>query len=229
MFKHLSLALTQTLSPPMRAILWKVIGLTLLTLFLIGMGLHRVAGSFLTLVKWPWVQGALDILAGLGLFFGALFLIGSASAIIAGFFGDEIAQSVEAKHYAQDKQGVGMPLATSVLEGVKISLIALAINFIALLFFFTGIGVFMLFFANAYLLSREYFELAAMRHHSPQEAKALRRAQKGKVLFYGLPIAGLMLIPFVNLLTPVFGIALMVHCYKSVSKSSLSPTQKVSV
>ena len=36
----------------------------------------------------------------------------------------------------------------------------------------------MLFFANAYLLGREYFELAAMRFHPPDEAKAHAQAQR---------------------------------------------------
>ena len=37
-----------------------------------------------------------------------------------------------------------------------------------------------MFLANAYLLSREYFLLAAMRFRPPAEAKAMRRAHRGR-------------------------------------------------
>ena len=46
---------------------------------------------------------------------------------------------------------------------------------------FAGIGFLILFLANAYLLGREYFELAAMRFHPPEEAKAMRKRHAGYV------------------------------------------------
>ena len=39
-----------------------------------------------------------------------------------------------------------------------------------------GFGLVIMFLATAYLLSREYFLLAAMRFRPPDEAKAMRRA-----------------------------------------------------
>ncbi len=61
-----------------------------------------------------------------------------------------------------------MPLFRALIEGVKIALLALIVYALALPFIlFAGIGLLILFFANAYLLSREYFELAAMRFRPP--------------------------------------------------------------
>jgi CysZ protein len=68
--------------------------------------------------------------------------------------------------------------------------------------------------ANAYLLGREYFELAAGRFRSMPEAAQLRSEHRGTVLAAGAILAGMVVIPVVNLLTPIFGVALMVHLHK---------------
>ncbi|MFL5096610.1 MAG: cysteine biosynthesis protein CysZ, partial [Xanthobacteraceae bacterium] len=71
----------------------------------------------------------------------------------------------------------------------------------------------------AYLQSRQYFELAAMRFHPPAEAKGLRKAHQGTVFVAGMVIAGFVSIPIVNLATPLFGTALMVHLHKRLTGS----------
>ena len=101
---------------------------------------------------------------------------------------------------------------------MKTALLTIVVYVVALPFvFFAGLGLVILFLANAYLLSREYFELAAMRFRSPAEAKALRRAHRGQVFFAGLFIAAFVSIPIVNLATPLFAMALMVHLHKRVA------------
>ena len=68
----------------------------------------------------------------------------------------------------------------ALIEGVKFALLALVVYLCALPFvLFAGLGVIILFLANAYLLGREYFELAAMRFRPPDEAKAMRKSQRG--------------------------------------------------
>ena len=72
--------------------------------------------------------------------------------------------------------------------------------------------------ANAYLMGREYFELAAMRYRPVAEARALR-SEKGAYLFIaGLPIALFLTVPVLNLLTPLFGAAYMARIHKRVSR-----------
>ena len=84
-------------------------------------------------------------------------------------------------------------------------------------FLFAGIGAVLFFIAAAWLLGREYFELAAMRFHPVADAKALRRAHQGTVFTAGLFIAGFVSIPILNLATPLFGTALMVHMHKRLT------------
>ena len=93
----------------------------------------------------------------------------------------------------------------------------------ALLLFFVplvNIGVF--FAANAYLLGREYFELAAGRFRPIEEASRMRQENRGTVLLAGALLAGLVLVPVLNLLpTPLFGVALMVHVHKRLAGRAL--------
>ena len=73
-----------------------------------------------------------------------------------------------------------------------------------ILLFAPGVGLVAWLAANAYLLGREYFELAAMRFHSAAQARELRRRHAGFVFMYGAMIAVFVAIPLVNLLTPLF-------------------------
>jgi CysZ protein len=74
--------------------------------------------------------------------------------------------------------------------------------------------------ANAYLLSREYFEMVAMRHMPPDDAKILRRENGPAVFLAGLVPAVFSLVPVVNLLVPLFATSFFTHFFKSVRSSS---------
>jgi CysZ protein len=58
-----------------------------------------------------------------------------------------------------------------------------------------------------------------MRHHSVDEAKRLRKAHHRTVFVAGLFIAAFVSIPIVNLATPLFGTAMMVHIHKQVTRA----------
>jgi CysZ protein len=222
-------ALAQMFTPPFRAVLLKSIGLALLVLIVFGIGLHRLLGwlaglgeGYLEGVAGPglatplhallWV---LAIMAGFGLVAGAVFLMPTVTSFVASFFSDEIAAEVEHMHYPADPPGVPISLTRATIEGVKTGLLALLVYLIAMPFvLFAGLGFLIFFFANAYLLGREYFLLAAMRFHSVEEAKALRKLHHATIFTAGLFIAAFVSIPILNLATPLFGTAFMVHMYK---------------
>jgi CysZ protein len=225
-------ALEQMLTPPFRSVLLKSAGLAVLVLVLLGIVLDRVliwlagaGGQSLEatlgpVAHWPvailgWV---IAIALGLGLVAGVIFLMPAVTSLVAGFFSDEIADLVEREHYPTDPPGVALPLLRATIEGVKAALLALIIYLCAVPFLlFAGLGAVIFFLATAYVLGRQYFELAAMRFHPVVEAKALRRINNGTVFIAGLLIAAFVSIPIVNLATPLFGMALMVHVHKRVT------------
>jgi CysZ protein len=95
-------------------------------------------------------------------------------------------------------------------------------NMVALMLLLVpGINIAAFFLVNGYLLGREFFEFAAMRFRTEAEAKALRSAYGGTVFLAGLVIAGFLAIPLLNLLTPLFAAAMMVHLHKAITARDL--------
>ena len=222
-------ALEQMVSPPFRTVLLKSAGLAVL--FLVGLGialdwlliwLTGAGGQWFEATlgpaaHWPVVVlgWALAIALGLGVVVGVIFLMPAVTSLVAGFFSDEIADLVERTYYPADPPGVALPVGLAAVEATKASLLAILIYLGAVPFLlFAGLGGVVFFVATAYVLGRQYFELAAMRFHPVPEAKALRRANSGTVFVAGLLIAAFVSIPIVNLATPLFGMAFMVHMHK---------------
>jgi uncharacterized protein involved in cysteine biosynthesis len=227
-------ALIQILSPPMRAILWKAIGLALLLIVALAFGLQRLLSWFATsgeiwLEAWlgPGWHTALEVLswivsiaAGLGVFLGAIFLMPAITSLVASVFVDDVADHVEGVHYPHDRPGVALPVGLAMTEGVKTALLTIVVYLVALPFvLFAGAGFLVFFLATAWLLGREYFELAAMRFRPVAEAKAMRKHHAGTVFAAGCIIAAFVSIPVVNLATPLFAMAFMVHMHKRLSRA----------
>jgi CysZ protein len=225
-------AFAQLFSQPLRRVLLKSIGLALLVIVIFGIGLQRVLSAmaesgatwaeqstgFAPHSVWAALAWMLSILAGLGIVTGALFLMPAVTAFVGSFFVDEVAEVVEIAHYPADPVGRALPLGRAAIEGIRFGLLALVVYLVALPFvLFAGLGFLILFFANAYLLSREYFELAAMRFRTPEEAKAMRKANAGYIFLTGMVIAGFVSVPILNFATPVFAMAFMVHIHKKMS------------
>jgi CysZ protein len=214
-------ALRQIFTPPFRAVLVKTLGLTLLLLALIWLGLDRLVVHFIA-VPYPWLATVLSIATGIGLFVGLAFLLAPASSLVAGFFLDELAEIVEREIYPPDRIGRPLPAGYAVWLAVRFALLSALVNFIALMLLLVpGINAIAFFVANAYLLSREFFELAALRYRPLKDVRALRRRYRLRIFVGGLLIAALLAVPIVNLLTPLFGAAFMVRLHKRIAPPPL--------
>jgi CysZ protein len=214
-------------SPALRGFLWKSVGLTIALLALVWIGLTQLLDLFLNnhhlSESYPILDTFAFFLAGFGLFIALVYLLPAVSAIVAGYFLDDVADVVERKDYPADLPGRALPFGKAILYGLRFGALSLAVNLVALLLLFVpGINIGVFFAANAYLLSREYFELAAGRFWSPEEVKQLRYEHRGTVLAAGVVLAGLVLIPVVNLITPIFGAAMMVHLHKRLMARRLA-------
>ncbi|MEM0899440.1 MAG: sulfate transporter family protein [Pseudomonadota bacterium] len=236
LFDAIKKALGELTDPALRSLLWKAIGLTILGLIFVWFGLRAVFEATAVTFLSGWFSGlSLPYLSdwgdGIGMFtliaasiaFAVLlaFLIGPVSAAIAGVFLDDVAEHVEQQDYPQDAPGRALPLGQSLWLSVKFFAIVILGNLIALaLLLIPGINLIAFFLVNGFLLGREYFMFAAMRFRSEKEALALRSRYSSTVLFAGFAIAGFMSIPILNLATPLFGAALMVHIHKALSREA---------
>lgn len=221
-------ALRQTFSPPLRAILWKSLGLTLGILLLVWIGLTRLIQWFQAshpiAQAYPLLDSLAYLLAGFGLFVALAYVMPAVSILVAGFFLDDAAAIVERTDFPGDPPGRAMPWGTAMLYALRFAGLTLLINLAALVVFFVPvIGLAAFFAANAYLLAREYFEMAAARFRPLPEAAAMRRRFSPTTLAGGCLLAGMMVVPVVNLLTPLFGIALMVHVHKRLARRLPGP------
>jgi len=228
MIAHFMKALAQLDDPKLRRVLWVSIILSLLVFVGLWAGLWILA-TVLPLESIPgvgWLMetlgSAFDWLAGF-LFVGmlllfTLMLFPAVITIIVGFFLDQVADAVEARHYPTLPAARTISLSETVISTARFALVTLAVNLIALpfyvlLLFIPPMNLVLFYLVNGYLISREYFELVAWRRLDPPTAALLRKSHRGRLQFAGILLALLMTIPLVNLLTPVVGTAFIVHVF----------------
>jgi CysZ protein len=208
-------AFRDTFSPEFRKVLWKSLGLTL-ALFIFVMIAVQVALSMLVGFPWPWLETILAVAAGLGLVAGLFFLMAPVTAMFAGLYLDDIAELVERRDYPRDASGRALPTTQAALTGVRFGLFVLLVNLALLPTLLLGIGAVVMVLANAYLLGREYFEMVAMRHMPPADARRLRKENSPRILAAGLIPALLVVIPVMNIITPIFSTVYFVHIFKRI-------------
>jgi CysZ protein len=210
-------AFAQVFSPPLRKVLLKSTGLALLLLVALGALLQWLLQFLLPLAS-PYDTIAAILLGALTLVL-AFFAMAPVTSLMAAIFLDEVADEVERTKFPADAQGKPLSIPRAMALSVKFFGVVLLVNLAAILLWFVvpvfNVAVF--FLANAYLLSREFFEMAAMRHRAPEEARRLRREHAVSVFISGMIVAAVVTVPVLNLITPVFATAFMVRRHKRLS------------
>lgn len=223
------MSLRNLFAPETRSAFWKTLGLTILVLIGLWFGLREsfmafimptVEGFIPDLPAWAgWLTLVFGILASIGLALGLALLLSPVTAIVAGLFLDDVAEVVEKRDYPNDPPGKAMPMGEAIIASIKFFGVVIIGNLIALmLLFIPGINIIAFFLVNGYLLGREFFEFAAMRLRSVEDAKRYRAKHSSTVFLAGLVIAGFLAVPILNLLTPLFAAGLMVHLHKALSR-----------
>ena len=163
------------------------------------------------------LRGATSVVA-LGLIASLILLAAPTASLVAGFYLDDIADAVEREIDPLGPRGRPLPLSASLYVGLRFAAVSLLVNLAVLaLTLFTGVGFAAFFVLNGYLLGREYFELAAMRHLPFPQAVELRRQRSFDVFVAGMIVAGLVAVPLLNLFTPLFATAFMTRMMKRLA------------
>jgi CysZ protein len=208
-------------------VLAKGIGLTVVALALVFWAVVAGLGWLLPeTVALPWIGevGFVDDLAswaavGLMLVLSVVLMV-PVAAIVVGFFLEDIAAAVEARHYPRLAPAAGVPLGTQVADGLRFFGVLVAANLVAGVIYFAvpPLAPFVFWIVNGYLLGREYFQLVAMRRLGPEGAAALRRDNAARVWFAGVLMAIPLSVPVVNLLVPVLGVAVFTHQFHRLAR-----------
>ncbi len=226
-FASAQAAFLDLLARETRSVVLKVIGVTILTLIALWLALEKAFSTWV----WPWFDGlvgglagwgglvltVITILSSLGLALGLVLIMAPVTTLIAGLFLDDVADVVEQRGYPGDRPGQALQLWPSMVSALKFSALVLLVNLVALVFYLIpGFNVLAFFLVNGYLIGREYFEFAATRHLGRDEARLLRSRYSGTILLAGCLVALMLAVPIVNVLTPIFAAAMMVHLFKAI-------------
>lgn len=209
-----------------KSVIWSVVAFMVLFVPVWGLTslIDGLVGGWLGIDFDGWLGGALSFLAaGLWVWMASILMFPIA-AIIAGFYMNDIASAVDARHYPD----LGPPREAGVREAVGtaigFTLALVGVNLLALMIYpFIGPLSPLLFWAvNGYLLGREYFEVVAARRVPPAEMKALRRNATGQIWLLGILMVLPLTVPILNLLIPVLGVAAFSHFFHRIQAPGAS-------
>lgn len=217
MFASVGRAVRLIFDPAFAGIVGKALLLTVL-LFVAALGLSEYALSLLPVLGYPAVNTFLKLLTPLLFVLGGVVLGPPVAALFASLFLDQVAARIEARDYP-DRPARPASFALTLRAGLKLAALVVGVNLVLLPFDIglPGLGELLSLAANGWLLGREYFELAALRHVDLAEAGTLQRANGGAVWVGGVLIALASMVPLLNLMAPLFGTALMVHLFHRVA------------
>lgn len=198
-----------------RRVLWLGIGAAILAL----VALWSAVGYALTHFAWfetGWLNTVIDILGGLATLVLTWVLFPVVISTVISLWLEDVAAAVEARHYPALPKARGQSLGQSALIAIRFLAIAVGLNLLILpLIVLPPVFPFVFYSVNGYLLGREYFELVALRRIGFEEARALRKANQGRLFVAGVAVAFLLTVPLVNLLAPLVATAAMVHLFQT--------------
>jgi uncharacterized protein involved in cysteine biosynthesis len=215
---------------------WWVMGLSLAGTALV---LALLAGTVWWLVgQLPWLdQGWLAhtrwdewLLPGMGVLLVVVvgwFTFPLIVTAVAGAFLEPLADRIERRHYPAAPAPRQVPLSEQLHSSLRVLLRGLGWNLLALPFYFIPVvNVIVYAGLNAFLLSREYFQVVAVRHVTLAEARQLYASQRWAMLRGGLGLAVLFVVPGVNLCAPLLATAWMVHRVWRREDALLAPLRR---
>ena len=218
MFASVGRALRSIFDPAFAGIAIKALGLTIL-LFAAALALGEYLLALLPALGNPAVNRALEWFAPLLFILGGVVLGPPVAALFASLFLDQMAGRIEARDYP-GQAARPASFAVTLRAGLKLAALILGVNLVLLPFEIglPGAGEMLSVAANGWLLGREYFELAALRHLNPKDVRRLRLDNSGTIWACGILVALASMVPLLNLAAPLFGTALMVHLFHRMTE-----------
>jgi len=219
MLNALFRAIGDLLSSPLRKIIALSLAIAIATFIVLWIVVAFALGHLPT-IGWKPVNWLINVVGTVGVLLLGWLLFPAVVTMILGLFLERIAAAVEAVHYP----GRGPPRPQSIGEavwgGVRLMMLSLALNLLALPIYLLlpGLNILVFLGLNGYLFGREYFELVALRRLDLHAAKQVRHRNAGRVFSGGVIIAGLFAVPFINFVAPVVAVAFMVHVFERLSR-----------
>jgi CysZ protein len=219
MLNALFRVLAQLFSPPLR----RIVGLSLVIAVVSFAGLWlgiAIALGYLPTIGWRPLDWLIDLLGIVGVALLSWLLFPAVVTLIMGFFLERVAAAVESLDYPSRGPPRRQSIREGVMIGLRLMLLSIALNLLALPIYVLvpGINLFVFLGLNGYLFGREYFEVVALRRLDIDAARAMRHRFGGRIFVGGVMIAGVFVLPFINLAAPVIATAFMVHLFEGLPR-----------
>lgn len=155
---------------------------------------------------------------GLMLLLSVVLMVPVAAGVV-GFFLDAIAAAVEARHYPALPPATDLPLGQQIGDALRFAAIVLGVNIVAFALYlaFPPLAPAVFLLLNGYLLGREYFQLVAARRLGFEAAGRMGKRHFWRIWLAGILMAVPLTVPVLNLLVPIFGVAVFTHQFHRLS------------
>ena len=203
------------------AMLWTI----LITLAISALLIAGASATFalLELSGIVFIDSALALFGGIAAALVAWLLFPVLAAEVLYLFIDEVADSVEERHYPHLPKPTPASFWHYAIAGIRFALVMAFFNLlilpIALFPIANVIYPIFYFIINGILLGREYFEIIAPRRMDFKAVRQMRRKHRIKLFVSGVVIALLFTIPLINLVAPIVATAFMVHIFHDLRGS----------
>ena len=179
---------------------------------LIGLtvGLYHLLQMLPYVSEWGWMGDAGFSVLAVVL---ALFLFPMLLPLILMLFFSSMVERIEQTEFPQLPQTVP-PYWPSVAQDIGFVIKTILLNILVLpLYLIPLVNVITYYLLNGHLLNTEIFNIVAGRHMQRDEAKKLKANSDGEFFVAGALFAFLLTLPIVNLVAPLWGVALIVHLF----------------
>lgn len=220
MFRDLCRAVADLSAPPLRRIVGISLALAVASFAVLWLAL---AATLEQVARFGWrvIDWLVQLLGFAGVAVLSWLLFPAVVTLVMGFFLTRVAAEVESLDYPGRPPPREAPFWEGVAVTLRIMAVALVLNLVALPAYILapGANFFVFLGLNGYLFGREYFEVVALRRLDARMVKTVRRRFRGRVFAAGVVIAGLFMLPLVNLIVPVIATAFMVHRFERLPRS----------
>lgn len=225
MFIALALAFRQLIEPEMRrpfviSAIWSLAALLLL---------WAVFHGSLSDEAWqPITVAGVRLLAVPAL---SYTLFPSVVLLFLGFFSEAIIVAVERRHYPALPPARGMHMLRGLASTLFLVMLGVLINIAAFVFvswwvaWIPGAKLVLFGVINGYLVGRGYFATVALRRFGGSGARFLWSRHRIEFIVTGAAVAALSLVPILNLVAPMVGLATTVHLIERCRQSSAMPAR----
>jgi len=195
-----------------RGVVWRALCLALLLYAAVVAGVWWGL-SQIPETRWDTVNAVIAAAGGIGALVAGALVYPALVTVLIGLFSEPICRRVETLHYPERGPGREQPLAEILIGTINFAGKTLALNIVTLLltFIIPGVNIFVFIAINGYLVSVEYFEMAAVRRVDLKQANVLRKRHFLRLWGAGAVFAVAMMVPVVGIVAPVVAMIFMVH------------------